>query len=83
MPIYEFKCRKCGHAFETLARNSRDLPAKCPKCGAARPEKQFSTFSASVAADSSPCASGACGLAGACGAGSGGCSGGSCPMARM
>ncbi|MDD5707578.1 MAG: zinc ribbon domain-containing protein [Kiritimatiellae bacterium] len=46
MPIYEYVCRKCGHAFEHLARNLSDGAGKCPKCGAARPVKQFSSFAA-------------------------------------
>lgn len=46
MPLYEFKCRKCGHLFERLVRAGGDLPGTCPKCGARRPEKLFSAFSA-------------------------------------
>ena len=46
MPIYEYICGKCGHAFEHLARNPRDGARACPQCGAAKPEKAFSTFSA-------------------------------------
>jgi putative FmdB family regulatory protein len=49
MPIYEYACRSCGHAFEHLARTLRDGARACPKCGAARPVKQFSSFSATVA----------------------------------
>ena len=46
MPIYEYRCRACGHAFEHLARTRADVPAACAKCGAAAPVKQLSTFSA-------------------------------------
>lgn len=49
MPIYEYVCGKCGHAFEHLARTTRDVARKCPACGAARPARQFSAFSARVA----------------------------------
>ncbi len=34
MPIYEFRCSKCGSGFE-LRRlfSAATLPAKCPTCG--------------------------------------------------
>ena len=47
MPIYEYVCRKCGNAFEHLARTLSEPAPKCPQCGAARPAKQLSVFSAS------------------------------------
>ena len=46
MPIYEYLCGKCGARFEHLARTLSDAAAKCPKCGAPKPVKQLSTFSA-------------------------------------
>ena len=48
MPIYEYTCIKCGHAFDHLARNLGDGAKTCPKCGAARPRKAFSSFAARV-----------------------------------
>ncbi|HEX7000041.1 MAG TPA: zinc ribbon domain-containing protein [Gammaproteobacteria bacterium] len=45
MPIYEYRCRACAHAFEELVRLG-ETP-RCPACGAADPERLFST-SASV-----------------------------------
>jgi len=30
MPIYEYKCKGCGHEFEALVRTS-DVP-ECPSC---------------------------------------------------
>jgi putative FmdB family regulatory protein len=30
MPIYEYECRGCGHAFEMLVRTG-DVPS-CPSC---------------------------------------------------
>lgn len=46
MPIYEYKCEKCGHKFELLRSvNSDDSDLKCPKCGALKPSKLFSAFS--------------------------------------
>jgi len=33
MPIYEYKCQKCGASFEVLQKIN-DLPLKkCPQCG--------------------------------------------------
>ena len=40
MPLYDFKCRKCGKKFEELVRLG-DSPV-CPKCGAADAERLFS-----------------------------------------
>ncbi len=32
MPVYDYKCTKCGHRFE-LEQKMSDAPAKtCPKC---------------------------------------------------
>ncbi len=78
MPIYEYACSACGHAFEHLARTLADKPAKCPVCGAKKLSKQFSTFAPAAAtpkgcgscANESSCPAvrtGGCGCAGACG----------------
>jgi len=33
MPLYEYKCTQCGHAFEALQK-AKDKPLeRCPKCG--------------------------------------------------
>jgi putative FmdB family regulatory protein len=37
MPIYDYNCKACGHAFETLVR-SGTVPA-CPKCASTELEK--------------------------------------------
>ena len=72
MPIYEYACDSCGHNFEHLARTlSAEVPP-CPQCGADKVVKQFSTFSAAVAASAPE----SCSL-GSCPAGA--CSGGGCP----
>ncbi len=31
MPIYEYKCQKCGHQFETMQGINDDPLKKCPK----------------------------------------------------
>ncbi len=45
MPIYEYRCAKCGKAFEDLIRNKADEEAlRCPSCGAKDVVKQMSAF---------------------------------------
>lgn len=46
MPIYDFKCQRCGHLFEQLVKPD-EIP-RCPSCDAARTQRQFS-YSAAVA----------------------------------
>ncbi|MBW1908047.1 MAG: zinc ribbon domain-containing protein [Deltaproteobacteria bacterium] len=46
MPIYEFKCKKCGNVFEYLCLRSDDEDqVTCPSCGGEKSEKLLSTFS--------------------------------------
>ena len=33
MPLYEYKCKKCGHRFERIQKFSDPDPKKCPECG--------------------------------------------------
>ncbi|MBZ5647861.1 MAG: zinc ribbon domain-containing protein [Acidobacteriia bacterium] len=33
MPLYEFRCRKCGHRFERIQKYSAADPKKCTECG--------------------------------------------------
>ena len=33
MPIYEYKCKKCGHKFEQQQSMSDPAPSKCPSNG--------------------------------------------------
>jgi len=73
MPIYGFKCAKCGHLFEYLAANSSDEAHECPKCGAKKPLRQLSVFSAKEGPAGAPsCPTGSCPT--------GSCSTGSCPF---
>ncbi len=43
MPIYEFICDACSHAFEKRVPSSRSR-VDCPKCQSSKVTKQFSTF---------------------------------------
>jgi len=33
VPLYEYKCAKCGHRFEKIENVSASTTKKCPKCG--------------------------------------------------
>lgn len=65
MPIYEFRCKKCGAAFEVIrpmGDSGRSLT--CPECGARSPEKQLSVFATATGSAGGSCAaaeSGSCG----------------------
>jgi len=54
MPIYEFKCKKCGNTFESLCfRSTGEDKGPCPSCGSEESEKLLSTFS-SITSSSCP-----------------------------
>ncbi|MGA2518278.1 MAG: zinc ribbon domain-containing protein [Thermodesulfobacteriota bacterium] len=56
MPIYEYRCRKCGEVFERFMRvNERGDSLTCPYCGEHKPEKILSSFSSSKGSESSSC----------------------------
>ncbi len=42
MPIYEYKCSKCGHSLEVLQKISDAPMRKCPACGKSGLEKLVS-----------------------------------------
>ena len=33
MPLYQYRCTKCGHEFELLTTIDKRNEARCPKCG--------------------------------------------------
>jgi putative FmdB family regulatory protein len=64
MPIFEYRCKECGHSFETLVRGRER--ARCPSCESFKLEKLLSTFAAvsgtaRVSEGSGPGACGSCG----------------------
>lgn len=65
MPIYEYRCRNCGHKFEEFQSiNADPSKTKCPQCGEVRSERLFSAFSSGVSSSGGIAAS-----AGGCGPG--------------
>jgi putative FmdB family regulatory protein len=50
MPIYEYRCRACGHVFEAIRPFRTDAPLpRCPVCEADGPERLPSVFAAGAA----------------------------------
>lgn len=43
MPIHDFDCADCGHAFEELILGS-EVP-ECPECSSTKVRKRISSFS--------------------------------------
>jgi len=47
MPVYEFRCKKCGAVFEELRKVDDFTLPVCEKCGSPETEKRISLFSGS------------------------------------
>ena len=65
MPIFEYRCRKCGHVTSFLEKPGRRRAHACETCGSADTEKVFSTFAArsgGSSSGSSSCPTGTCPL---------------------
>lgn len=66
MPIFEYKCNKCGHVTEFLEKGKSTGKHTCEKCKSTDLQKQFSSFSAghssSVSGSDGSCPTGTCPL---------------------
>jgi len=65
MPIFEYKCEKCGHKAEFLEKADSSKKHICKNCGSTELKKLFSTFSAGVSSKSTgtdSCPTGTCPL---------------------
>jgi len=67
MPVFEYRCKDCGHITEFLEKPDSKGQHVCEKCGSKRLEKIFSTFAArsgdsgsSNSSGSSSCPTGTC-----------------------
>ncbi len=48
MPLYEYRCKACGHVFEKMVRWSEsDRAPVCPNCNGQETQKQISSFASS------------------------------------
>jgi len=80
MPIYEYRCKKCGAVSEFLVYGSQAEGLACTSCGDARLEKILSAPNVHTTAASSACQSLGCQTGPQCGS-SPCASGGCCPKA--
>ena len=48
MPIFEYRCKKCGHVSEVLVKGQRARRPRCEKCGSRKTEKVFSSFAVGI-----------------------------------
>ena len=59
MPIYEYRCRDCGHEFQKLqSMTAVGDGVSCPRCRSTRVERQISTFASGSSRGSSGSSSG-------------------------
>lgn len=65
MPIFEYVCKQCDHAFEALVYG--DQKAECPKCHSKKLAPQLSVFAVSGKGSASASASPDVGGCGTCG----------------
>jgi putative FmdB family regulatory protein len=70
MPIYEYRCRGCGGAFERLV-GAREEAVVCPACASPDVARMLSLFGMKSGQRFAASTSG--GGAGGCGCGAGGC----------
>ena len=76
MPIYEYECGACGHAFERLESMSEPTVHKCPECGRKKATRQMSTFAGMVKSETPSCGD----RGAACRGSDSVCASGRCPM---
>jgi putative FmdB family regulatory protein len=66
MPIFEYRCKQCGHVTSFLEKAGRGRNHVCEKCGSKATEKLLSTFAANTKSNSgssnSSCPTGTCPL---------------------
>ena len=61
MPIFEYRCKACGHDFELLRFSSdKDGDIECPKCGKKKAERLMSVFGGTSAGSCGSCSSTSC-----------------------
>lgn len=54
MPVFEYRCPRCGHMFEHFWRGAEQREElRCPECGAGDVEKLLSRFGTRAGSTSS------------------------------
>jgi putative FmdB family regulatory protein len=67
MPLYEYRCNKCGESFELMVRFSEaDRTQVCPKCESSNTQRKLSMVAStrSGSSDSYASSSSSCGSSG-------------------
>ena len=63
MPIFEYRCNKCGHRMDFLEKSGNKGKHICEKCGSKNMQKIFSGFSVGQSGQAgSSCPTGTCPL---------------------
>jgi putative FmdB family regulatory protein len=60
MPIFEYKCNKCGHVTEFLEKSKSNGKHTCERCKSTDLQKLLSSFSAGHSNSSSSGSDGSC-----------------------
>ena len=61
MPLFEFRCVKCGLEFEKLVRSAAAIDhVICPMCAGGEVEQQLSSFASPARSGSSAATSSGC-----------------------
>jgi putative FmdB family regulatory protein len=62
MPIFEYRCQKCGKTFEHFTQRASAIkPPVCPSCGSEEAERVFSVFAGRIEGGGGGCGSAATG----------------------
>jgi putative FmdB family regulatory protein len=61
MPIYEYRCEKCGHTFDKFVRSmSSVVEVECPECHSTDCKKAISLFGTASSSHSSSLGASSC-----------------------
>ena len=56
MPLYEYQCQECFHAFDLLrSMKTMNDSVQCPACGSKTPKRKISLFGVGSSSQERPC----------------------------